>query len=35
MPVGFKNGTSGSIQMAVDAVKAANHPHSFLSVTDQ
>lgn len=35
MPVGFKNGTSGSIQMAVDAVKASNHPHSFLSVTDQ
>ena len=35
MPVGFKNGTSGSIQMAVDAVKAANNPHSFLSVTDQ
>ncbi|HLS18143.1 MAG TPA: 3-deoxy-7-phosphoheptulonate synthase AroG [Paenalcaligenes sp.] len=32
-PVGFKNGTGGSIGMAVDAIKAASHPHHFLSVT--
>lgn len=35
MPVGFKNGTGGSIQIAVDAVRAAGHPHRFLSVTKQ
>ena len=35
MPVGFKNGTGGSIQIAVDAVNAARHPHRFLSVTKQ
>ena len=35
MPVGFKNGTRGTIQIAVDAVGAAKHPHHFLSVTKQ
>jgi 3-deoxy-7-phosphoheptulonate synthase len=35
MPVGFKNGTGGGVQMAVDAVRAAARPHSFLSVTEQ
>jgi 3-deoxy-7-phosphoheptulonate synthase len=35
MPVGFKNGTGGSLQLAVDAVRAAGHPHHFLSVTKQ
>ena len=35
MPVGFKNGTGGGIQMAVDAVRAAAYPHHFLSVTEQ
>jgi 3-deoxy-7-phosphoheptulonate synthase len=35
MPVGFKNGTGGSIQLAVDAVYAARYPHVFLSVTEQ
>ncbi len=35
MPVGFKNGTGGSVQMAVDAVRAAQHPHHFLGVTKQ
>ena len=34
-PVGFKNGTDGSIQIAVDAIKAANRPHNFLSVTKE
>ncbi len=33
MPIGFKNGTSGDIDIALDAVIAARHPHSFLSVT--
>jgi len=33
MPVGFKNGTSGDIEVAVDAVLAARHPHCFLSIT--
>jgi len=32
-PVGFKNGTDGNIKIAVDAIKSAQHPHSFLSVT--
>lgn len=32
-PVGFKNGTAGSIQIAVDAIGAARHSHHFLSVT--
>jgi 3-deoxy-7-phosphoheptulonate synthase len=35
MPVGFKNGTAGSIGIAVDAIAAARHPHHFLSVTKQ
>jgi 3-deoxy-7-phosphoheptulonate synthase len=35
MPVGFKNGTDGSIQIAIDAVCSAAHPHQFLSVTKQ
>ena len=29
IPVGFKNGTSGDVQLAVDAIRAALHPHSF------
>jgi 3-deoxy-7-phosphoheptulonate synthase len=32
-PVGFKNGTSGNLQIAVDAVRAAAHPHTFLGHT--
>jgi 3-deoxy-7-phosphoheptulonate synthase len=35
MPVGFKNGTSGDVQIAIDAVRAAAHPHSFFGVTEQ
>jgi 3-deoxy-7-phosphoheptulonate synthase len=34
-PVGFKNGTGGSIQIAIDAVGSASHPHHFLSVTKE
>jgi 3-deoxy-7-phosphoheptulonate synthase len=33
--VGFKNGTEGGIQIAIDAVRAASHPHHFLGVTEQ
>ncbi len=33
MPVGFKNGTSGNYQIAIDAIQAARKPHRFLSVT--
>ncbi len=32
-PVGFKNGTDGTLKIAVDAIRAANRPHHFLSVT--
>lgn len=32
-PVGFKNGTDGNLQIAVDAIGAASRPHHFLSVT--
>ena len=32
-PVGFKNGTDGNIKIAVDAIRAAQTPHHFLSVT--
>ena len=34
-PIGFKNSTDGSIQVAVDAIGSAEHPHIFLSVTKQ
>lgn len=32
-PVGFKNGTDGNLRIAVDAIRSANSPHHFLSVT--
>ena len=32
-PVGFKNGTNGNVQIAVDAVRAASNPHHFMAVT--
>jgi len=35
MPVGFKNGTTGNVQVAVDAVAAARQPHWFAGVTKQ
>ena len=34
-PVGFKNATDGSIKIAIDAIRAANSPHHFLSVTKE
>ena len=35
VPVGFKNGTDGNIQIAIDAIRAAIRPHHFLGVTKQ
>jgi 3-deoxy-7-phosphoheptulonate synthase len=35
MPVGFKNGTDGGVQIAIDALHAAAHPHRFIGVTEQ
>lgn len=32
-PVGFKNGTDGTLEVAIDAIGAVKHPHRFLSVT--
>ncbi|KAL9040704.1 MAG: hypothetical protein Q9214_004379, partial [Letrouitia sp. 1 TL-2023] len=32
-PVGFKNGTDGTLDVAIDAIGAVMHPHHFLSVT--
>jgi 3-deoxy-7-phosphoheptulonate synthase len=34
LPVGFKNGTDGRAQIAIDAIRAAAHPHSFFGVTE-
>lgn len=34
-PVGFKNGTDGKLQIAIDGLWAASQPHHFLSVTKQ
>jgi 3-deoxy-7-phosphoheptulonate synthase len=32
-PIGFKNGTDGSVQMAADALVACRSPHAFLGMT--
>ncbi|MCP5060048.1 MAG: 3-deoxy-7-phosphoheptulonate synthase [bacterium] len=32
MPVGFKNGTEGDLQVALDAMVSASHPHHFLGI---
>ena len=32
-PVGFKNGTDGTVQIAIDAIRAARHSHVFLAMT--
>jgi 3-deoxy-7-phosphoheptulonate synthase len=34
-PVGFKNGTGGNVQIAIDAVGSATNAHNFLSVTKE
>lgn len=35
MPVGFKNGTGGSVVVARDAVMSASYPHCFMGITDK
>lgn len=35
MPVGFKNGTDGDCQTAIDAMRSARHAHSFLGIDQQ
>jgi len=35
MPIGFKNGTTGNVQIAIDAVLSSSHPHHFLGVTEE
>lgn len=30
--IGFKNGTDGSIQIALDAIQSASHPHQFMGI---
>lgn len=34
-PVGFKNGTNGGLQIALDAISAASRPHNFMSLTKE
>lgn len=33
--IGFKNGTDGSIQIALDAIQSASHSHQFLGLSQQ
>ena len=35
MPLGFKNGTGGDIQLAINGVKAASQPQTFLGITQE
>lgn len=35
MPIGFKNGTSGDVNVAIDACQAAGHPHCFFGTSKQ
>ena len=35
MPIGFKNATDGNIDVAIHAIQAAQHPHSFIGVTQE
>lgn len=35
MPVGFKNGTDGNVEVALDGIASSANPHRFLSVTKQ
>jgi len=34
-PVGFKNGTDGSLQVAIDALQSARQPHHFLGINQE
>ena len=35
MPIGYKNGTDGTIKIASDAIKAASRPHHFLGINQE
>ena len=35
MPIGYKNGTDGSVKIAIDAMKAASRPHHFLGINKE
>lgn len=35
MPVGFKNGTGGNLQLALDALQSARHSHSFIGIDQE
>ncbi|KMQ74520.1 3-deoxy-7-phosphoheptulonate synthase [Marinobacter subterrani] len=35
MAIGFKNGTDGNLDVAVNAMKSVSHPHSFLGIDQQ
>ncbi len=35
MPVGFKNSTEGNLEVAINAMEAARHPHSFLGINQE
>ena len=35
MPVGFKNSTDGNLQIAVNAMESARHPHTFLGINQE
>ncbi|KAF8885665.1 3-deoxy-7-phosphoheptulonate synthase [Infundibulicybe gibba] len=34
-PIGFKNGTDGSVSVAIDAMHSSSNPHAFMGVTEQ
>jgi 3-deoxy-7-phosphoheptulonate synthase len=34
-PVGFKNGTDGSLSTSINALQSVRHPHHFLGITQQ
>ncbi|KAH9976768.1 3-deoxy-7-phosphoheptulonate synthase [Lactifluus volemus] len=34
-PIGFKNGTDGSMTVAIDAMRSSSNPHAFMGVTEQ
>ncbi|MBI2506196.1 MAG: 3-deoxy-7-phosphoheptulonate synthase [Candidatus Latescibacteria bacterium] len=35
MPMGFKNSTEGNLQVAINAMESARHPHSFLGIDQE
>ena len=35
MPIGFKNATDGNIDIAINAIQAAQHGHAFIGVTQK